>query len=583
MNEDNIKKLEELTRDFQQEFDLFHLFEVLFILPFYDPISLSFILLIFIVFISSLFPSWPKMLTSHNLEEISNTDKKFFVNILKYIYDYNNHIALNAVSILPTIGILGTFVGVLVAVSNFNNDYVWNSLGIIIQGLKIAFVTSVYGLASSLFLRFFRAKDIVNSVDIGPEHIFNAIKEEKSELEKNRAVLLYIQENAETHNNNLIKAIRGNNDGDLLSIMYKIHSDFQTFSEKLAQSNTDIFIKALKEAIQDFNKNLTDQFGENFKELNSSVGKLLEWQENNKNDMDNLRETLDKSIHSIQKTDQSLISIEKSTSSIPQNMESLTKIIQALENQLTNMGDYIESFSDLSEKAESAIPIINNTLNDFTTNLKNSIDEILKEIRSNLATQQTGHKALLVSFSTLEKDTRNLCVNITSELNKLIEEFNNNSLEIIRNLSEASTSASSSSLAIIAKHDNTIDKFKVGIEKAVEEISKDIPEIVKKSTEGFLEKHRYYLENISKDQQQILEKFAIDLNTKYAEAIKKFQEIMEGSFENIDKNLKEVIKTDLQQFASRLGSISDILAKDYGPLVDNLRKFIDQLDKLKVK
>ena len=58
---------------------------------------------------------------------------------------------------------------------------------------------------------------------------------------------------------------------------------------------------------------------------------------------------------------------------------------------------------------------------------------------------------------------------------------------------------------------------------------------------------------------------------------------MEGSFENIDKNLKEVIKTDLQQFASRLGSISDILAKDYGPLVDNLRKFIDQLDKLKVK
>ena len=45
---------------------------------------------------------------------------------------------------------------------------------------------------------------------------------------------------------------------------------------------TEQVIAALKTVIQDFNNNLTEQFGENFKQLNTAVLELVTWQENYK-------------------------------------------------------------------------------------------------------------------------------------------------------------------------------------------------------------------------------------------------------------------------------------------------------------
>ena len=46
----------------------------------------------------------------------------------------------------------------------------------------------------------------------------------------------------------------------------------------MAENNAKSFIEALTATMNDFNTKLTEQFGENFKELNVAVGRLLEWQ-----------------------------------------------------------------------------------------------------------------------------------------------------------------------------------------------------------------------------------------------------------------------------------------------------------------
>lgn len=51
----------------------------------------------------------------------------------------------------------------------------------------------------------------------------------------------------------------------------------------MAENNSKAFIQALEEVIKDFNNKITEQFGDNFKQLNLAVGALLTWQENYKN------------------------------------------------------------------------------------------------------------------------------------------------------------------------------------------------------------------------------------------------------------------------------------------------------------
>src|SRR6202008_4766787 len=50
------------------------------------------------------------------------------------------------------------------------------------------------------------------------------------------------------------------------------------FMQKLAESNSKALIIALQEVIRDFNTKITDQLGDNFKQLNEAVGAMLDWQ-----------------------------------------------------------------------------------------------------------------------------------------------------------------------------------------------------------------------------------------------------------------------------------------------------------------
>ena len=119
--QDFLKAVQEERSDYAYGFA--DLYKALFIAPFDNPISLVFILLIGYIFISAIFLSHPSAIGWERMR-----------------------------STLP-IGILGTFIGVLVAVTKFtaSPDNITQSLNDIIQGLKIAFSTSIYGLGEACF------------------------------------------------------------------------------------------------------------------------------------------------------------------------------------------------------------------------------------------------------------------------------------------------------------------------------------------------------------------------------------------------------------------------------------------------
>ncbi|MDQ1268333.1 MAG: MotA ExbB protein [Campylobacterota bacterium] len=88
-------------------------------------------------------------------------------------------------------------------------------------------------------------------------------------------------------------------------------------------------IYALEEVVKDFNKNLTEQFGDNFKQLNDAVKNMILWQDNYKSH--------------IQESEQSISHVIKELKQISLAKESEQANIQKLIDNLTASSDKVKT------------------------------------------------------------------------------------------------------------------------------------------------------------------------------------------------------------------------------------------------
>ena len=109
---------------------------------------------------------------------------------------------------------------------------------------------------------------------------------------------------------------------------------FDDFSETMSEAFSKAIIEELNSVIRDFNEKLTEQFGDNFKQLNSAVEKLVQWQENYRQQMDQLEASLNLALSGIDASNESISKIEKATEAIPGYLEKLPIFMTASEPSL---------------------------------------------------------------------------------------------------------------------------------------------------------------------------------------------------------------------------------------------------------
>lgn len=152
---------------------------------------------------------------------------------------------------IASLGMLGTFVGVFYGLYTFDVNALENSIPYLLDGLKFAFITSIFGLFFYICLSVFKKK------------VENSLAE------------IFIKNQEETN-----RILRDS--------LYNISN----------HSSQEI-IKALEEVVKEFNQNLTTQFGENFKQLNEGVAQLLIWQENYKSNISQTEDSINKILNQI--------------------------------------------------------------------------------------------------------------------------------------------------------------------------------------------------------------------------------------------------------------------------------------------
>lgn len=129
-----------------------------------------------------------------------------------------------------------------------------------------------------------------------------------------------------------------------------IADNFKTTNSSLEEALTALsegaskeIIQALEQVITDFNDNLKEQFGENFKQLNEAVKELVVWQDNYKEHVQLTDERVDKTLKEVEGFNGSL--------------ERITDNSSALKELVNDLGDTIKTSTFSAEELKKSCKV----------------------------------------------------------------------------------------------------------------------------------------------------------------------------------------------------------------------------------
>lgn len=332
-------------------------------------------------------------------------------------------------TLLTTLGIFGTFLGIVLGLLDFNQNDIEASIPPLLEGLKTAFITSLAGIFTSLIFKTlstfsFLKPDVVETTasEATPEAILAAMQAQISEVKALKEAMVG---NEESTLFGQLKILRGDvNDNAKASLTgakeraVQQQENFEQFSEKLwlklqdfadtlSKSATEQVIEALKQVIVDFNNNLTEQFGDNFKQLNEAVFKLVEWQENYKMQLEQMQRQYAQGVESISATEASVAHISEQSKVIPESMQELKTVMEVNQHQLAELERHLEAFKVMRDKAVEAVPQIQQqlqaTVNDISaavTTASEHYRNLLSESDKYIQNHVTTSNSLLERFAT---------------------------------------------------------------------------------------------------------------------------------------------------------------------------------------
>ena len=175
-------------------------------------------------------------------------------------YWFRNRFSKNQLSNLSlTLGITGTFVGIFLGLLDFDTTNIESSVPSLLDGLKIAFVTSITGLVISIIVKifpeFWKLPKIVSDDNVEKELLSSLIEMNNSTKSfKNSIIDLTksISGDSETSLSTQLLKLRDSNNSGFESM----NASFKEFADKVVADNTQSLIDALTDVMKDFNSKI---------------------------------------------------------------------------------------------------------------------------------------------------------------------------------------------------------------------------------------------------------------------------------------------------------------------------------------
>lgn len=457
-------------------------------------------------------------------------------------------------NIASTIGVLGTFVGISIGLWKFNPNDITSSVPLLLSGMKIAFATSIIGMASSIFMKYIALKneDEENIDDI--MELFNTM------IAESRNVNNTLIENQKQTENVLNK----------VSEIWASHQENLTvvLKNEIASLNNNTISKQ-EELIGEFKK-----LGECFTLLNSGVNNLLTWQENYKETIENTTKELETVIQTIHNADESIESISKNSSLIKENNENLSEVLKEINKTQNVIIDSNKSIIEISNTAKESIPQIN----EHFTNIDNRTKESTAYLQTLISENLNNIKSYLekITEDVLSKTTQSIYEN-NRQFKYEISEHISQCKMLIYSLKDLIPDINEHLLSTQKRFNKTLIHFNEEVQNSLKENTYEINKQVQLLKENTANINNTLDDTISLSTKR-LENITVATSNQIKTMAEEMEKLCVRKIEKLDNTLIEEFTDALSCLAGQLVTISEGFSEDYYRLLEELKEAFAQND-----
>ena len=529
-------------------------------------------------------------------------------------------------SIVTVIGVLGTFAGIAWGLLNFDTSDIEASVPKLLDGLRVAFLTSIAGILGSIGLKWSNlnkqkkqsgADDppIGATIDTLAQLLHQLLTSQEEEGKETKAALQSIE-----------RSLTGEGESTVVTQLSRLRiafidkqddlvRAFNQFAEQMAENNSKALIEALEEVMRDFNAKINEQFGDNFKQLNEAVGRINEWQDQYRQQMDELAAEFRIAAESVEISRQSLATIADHSNVIVTCAENLAPVLQTVQDQIDRVNPSLEAFSRLAENAREAFPRIENRLdeltNGFSQAVQNTIDtshasmerqrEALTEQSAQLekTVENTGNyiqqqtvavfertseqvqNVIDVAFqglrTALENQYKQLDTTILSMNQTMAETLQTQSAQLQTTLENTSGEIKEMANGFSTVVRDTIDDSHASMQNQRQALS-DFSDKAKESIDNAhsdVIRQREAFQDFTGRVETVIQNTSQGLERNMEETRVRLERTLQTQFATLDKLLGDELVKVLETLGSQLTSLSNKFVADYTPLTDRLRRVLE--------
>lgn len=412
----------------------------------------------------------------------------------------------NLINLVPGamtgMGILGTFIGLSFGLQNFNtgtSEEIAASIAPLMDGIKVAFHTSIYGMVFSLFFNLIykaRFEGVYNAVDdfIDAYHKYvspdsdndNISKIIAGQQQQTQSILNPIIINFQKLNDN-IETMCSVQQEQVIPRMDALNNNFEMFA-KLVGDNQ---MKGMEGLIDKFTTQTNAVMTESFQNLKESISQTCDMQEKNSEHMQEILTRVQGMTLNIQQINELSQKTVTDMSSYVEKVENLQDVItenckqfdERIENN-TAFEDKIKSYVDTVEEyqkqcgqsTEQCAAELKRQLEIFEEIEKKIIEDVKMEMEAVTTNASECNRriadASIQQISSLEEGFRNLDVKIAEIADNMTGYIKN----LIEGLGDASQGANDQLRAEIMK---TLTEFNEEFTKNISDMTVELSNTVK--------------------------------------------------------------------------------------------------------